>query len=407
MMKTLIAKLLQQQAKRWLRKNKPSVVIVSGSVGKTSTTQAIATVLSESFEVRKTIANYNSDLGVPCSVFGRKLPRHLFNPFSWAWMLFRNELSLLTPTNVDKIVLELGADTPGELSQFAWLQADIAVITAVAPEHMEMFKTIDAVAKEELSIASYSQKTFINAAMVDDKFLKLADTEELYKYETAELERHGISTQDLKVIGEHSYQAVAAAVKVGQEFMMEDDVLQKAVIKIEPQAGRMKTFKGIKNSTIIDDTYNASPEAMFAALHYLYSLESSQKIFLLGNMNELGATSETEHNKIGELCTPTELDLVVTLGPDANKYSAKAATANGCTVIETNSPYEAADVIKQHLIEGATVLIKGSQNGVFAEEAVKLLLMDKKNEKELVRQDRFWMRTKSKNLQKMMHASSS
>ena len=76
-MRKLIAQILKAQAKRFISKNEPKIVVIAGSVGKTSTTQAVASVLSSKYNVIKTIANYNTDIGVPCSIFGRRFPEQL------------------------------------------------------------------------------------------------------------------------------------------------------------------------------------------------------------------------------------------------------------------------------------------------------------------------------------------
>lgn len=398
-MRKLLARILRMQANRYLNKQNAVIVVVSGSVGKTSTTQAIATVLSESFSVQKTVKNYNSDIGVPCSIFDQHIPERLYNPFSWMLVFFRIVMKFLVPKNIEVFVLELGTDKPGELAEFAWLKPDIAVVTAVAAEHMEFFETLDRVAQEELTVSHFSETTFINKHMIDQEYLKYADTTELYNYSREDIKHIGLTEKDLNVIGKHSVDAVSAAINVGKWLGIDTDSLKRGALKITPQQGRMNKLAGVHNSILIDDTYNSSPEAVHAAMEYLYSLDNDHKIALLGNMNELGATSEKAHTEMGELCDPKKLDLVVTLGPDANRYTAQAARERGCEVIETNSPYEAADRIKSSLKEHSVILLKGSQNGVFAEEAVKLLLRNPKDSSQLVRQNSFWQKKKLDNFE--------
>ena len=396
-MKKQIAGILRWQAKRFIKKNKPKIVVVAGSVGKTSTTQAIATVLKSELRIRVTLKNYNSDIGVPCSIFQKNIPSQLRNPLSWLVLFVGNESQLLRKTNLDALVLELGTDVPGEIPAFSWLQPDVAVVTAVADEHMEAFKTIENVALEELSVASYSDTTLINKSMVAKQFLQYADTEELFTYDRSDLERLEISADDLQVNGNHSLDAIAAGVAVGKLFELQNSSLVIGAKNVQPVAGRMNSFAGISNTTIIDDTYNASPEAVIAALDYLYSVDTPQRIALLGNMNELGDTSKDSHERVGAYCDPDKLDLVVTLGPDANKYTATIAKDKGCAVAEAHTPYKAAEIIKRQLRDGAVVLCKGSQNGVFAEEAVKALLANSEDSKKLVRQSDFWLKKKQQN----------
>lgn len=393
-MRKLLASILQKQAYRYIRKNRFTVIAVVGSVGKTSTTQAIAQILSESFQVRTTIKNYNSDIGVPCSIFGRYIPSGLKNPFSWAWLLLRNTASLFRKPNFSILVLELGTDKPGEIEAFNWLRPDIAVVTAVAQEHMEFFETLEAVAKEELSVASYSSKVLINRNMVAQDYISYIDNEELFNYSREDIEHIGLKPRDLSIVGEHSIDTVAAGIAVGKELGMSKLELSSGAKKVRPQKGRMNPLKGIRGSLLIDDTYNASPDAYQAALAYVYAQKAPQRIVLLGNMNELGKSSKDAHRILGEMCDPKKLDMVVTLGPDANHHTADTARKRGCNVVATQTPYEAAEVIEKALKDDALVLLKGSQNGVFAEEAVKLLLANPEDAQLLVRQEKNWLKKK-------------
>jgi UDP-N-acetylmuramoyl-tripeptide--D-alanyl-D-alanine ligase len=400
-MRKQLASVLRWQAKKFIAKNKPKVVCITGSVGKTSTTQAISTILSQSFTVRSTIGNYNTDIGVPCSILGNNFPSNLKNPFGWMFLLTKNQLQLLVSRKVDVLVLELGTDSPGDIAEFSWLLPDIAIVTAVSPEHMEFFKTLDAVAVEELSIAKFSEKTIVNKQMVAGEFLQFAESDQLYNYSRHDIQHVSLKPEDLLVVGEHSIDAVSAGLAVGRELGMQLSSLQTGAKAVESQPGRMRVLDGIKSSKLVDDTYNSSPDAVIAALDYLYTVDSPQRIALLGNMNELGEISATEHTKIGKYCNPKKLDLVVTLGEDANHYLADAAKENGCAVAEAQTPQEAANIIKNQLADGGSiVLCKGSQNGVFAEEAVKLLLANPEDESKLVRQSAFWQKKKTDNLKK-------
>ncbi|MFT4532431.1 MAG: UDP-N-acetylmuramoyl-tripeptide--D-alanyl-D-alanine ligase [Candidatus Saccharimonadales bacterium] len=395
-MRKLVALTLKKQAKRMLRKHKVKVVVVTGSVGKTSTTQAVATVLSENFNVRKTLHNYNTDIGVPCSVFGRTFPVSVKNIFGWAWIIASNEVSILRRQDYNLLVLELGTDTPGEIKEFSWLNPDIAIVTAVAPEHMEYFKTIDAVAEEELSVAAFADKTIVNKSMVASKYLKFAKSDELFNYHRTDISHLGLDASDLQVVGEHSIDSVAAAIAVGRELGMNKRSLISGAKKIVAQNGRMNVLEGVDGSTLIDDTYNSSPEAVTAALDYVYESKYDQKIVLLGNMNELGESSAELHKKVGDYCRHDEIDLVVALGADSVSYTAASAKEKGCAVAIAENPYEAAGIIKRQLDRNkkSVVLLKGSQNGVFAEEATKLLLRNPDDVEFLVRQDKSWIKKK-------------
>lgn len=393
MLRRLIAKLLSWQTERLLGSWKPLVIVVVGSVGKTSTTQAIATMLESTKRVRVTRHNYNSDVGVPCSIFAHDLPELLFNPFSWVRIFIANERILRSKPAFDTLVLELGTDHPGEIAEFSYLRPHIAVVTALAPEHMEYFGSLDEVAKEELRVYDFSEQVVCNEHLVADKFLGLKDVswygvDILKKYKTKP-----------KVLGQQGLQIAAASVWVAEKVGIGQIATEAGLAKLSPQAGRMQLLKGVSESILIDDTYNASPEAYIAALDFLYSQKGYTKMALLGNMNELGAVSADEHTRIGMYCDPKHLQVVVTLGPDANEFAAKAAEDRGCKVVRTNTPSQAADVLRTELSRSKgkkIVLLKGSQNGVFAEETVKSLLANKEDAEKLVRQSPAWLKKKAK-----------
>jgi UDP-N-acetylmuramoyl-tripeptide--D-alanyl-D-alanine ligase len=128
----------------------------------------------------------------------------------------------------------------------------------------------------------------------------------------------------------------------------------------------------------------------------LYATEARQRIAILGSMNELGEDSGTLHTEIGGYCNPKKLDLVVTIGREAEEYLAPAAKNQGCEVKTFDSPYDAGRYVADHIGQGSVVLAKGSQNGVFAEEAVKLLLANQSQARKLVRQSPHWQAIKQR-----------
>jgi len=165
---------------------------------------------------------------------------------------------------------------------------------------------------------------------------------------------------------------------------------------IEPVLGRMNPLRGVRETTIIDDTYNSSPDAVIAALRTLYLIDAPQRVTILGSMNELGAQSAQYHQQVGAQCDPNFLDWVIVIGEEATRYLAPAAKTNGCQVATFPDPISAGAFANEVLVEGGVLLVKGSQNGVFAEEAVKILLHDElEEEKLLVRQDAEWMAKKN------------
>ena len=164
------------------------------------------------------------------------------------------------------------------------------------------------------------------------------------------------------------------------------------MIKAVP--GRMNVLKGIDNTIVIDDSYNSSPLAASSALQVLYAQQAPQRIAILGSMNELGETSEEEHRKLGALCDPALLSYVITIGDDAEKFLAPAARARGCSVKSFKSAIDAGGFARSITEEGAAILVKGSEGGIYAEEAVKILCLMSEDD-ELVRQSASWMERKN------------
>ena len=379
-------------------------------MGKTSTKLAIANTLSTKYKVQHQEGNYNDLVTAPLVFFGEATPS-LFNPLAWLAVFWRNEKKLRQTYPYEIVVLELGTDGPGQIDRFEkYLNLELAVIAAIKPEHMEFFNTLDAVAREELSISAFSTLLLANRDFCDKKYL--ADLPDVLTYGihtpsdfvlktdgSKALVTSGNDTlldADVRSKTEAELYSILAAVAVAHKLGMEQGEIKKGIQNIKPVPGRMRRLAGVNGSIIIDDTYNASPEAVKLALSSLYQMDSPQKIAVLGNMNELGASSEEEHRKIGEYCDPKQLSLVLTLGTDANKYLAEAAEAKGCKVVTFDNPYTIGDYLKSIVKPGVIILAKGSQNGVFAEEAVKLLLANPKDQSKLVRQSPQWLKIKAK-----------
>lgn len=414
--RALLLAILGWQVRRLQARNHPKTIAVVGSYGKTSTKFAIAHVLSQHFRAQYQSGNYNDILTVPLIFFGETLPR-LIDVVGWLRLVIRNERKLRKPYDFDVVVLELGIDGPNQMAAFGrYLQLDVAVVTAIAHEHMEFFSDLKTVAREELAVETFSKALLVNMDLCSAVYMEECK-KPVISYGLNKSANYHIASSNskdgkikaavhLKTGGQltaevptstkaYLYSACAAAA-VANHFNMPTDKIASALGEVPQPSGRMQRLAGIKNSTILDETYNASPEATKAALDVLYDMPAPQKIALLGNMNELGEYSKQAHEEIGAYCDPQDLDLVITLGKDANQYVAPVAQERGCQAITTSSPYEAGRYIQEHIKDGAVVLVKGSQNGVFAEEAVKMILADPNDATKLVRQSAYWTKIKKK-----------
>lgn len=420
MFKSYIEKRLENYVEKYFIKHpEVKLVAVAGSVGKTTTKIAIATVLSEKFRLRVEGGNHNTNLSAPLAILGIDYPSNIRNIFSWLAVFRAARRRINKPSDVDVIVQELGSDRIGQIEQFCkYLHPDIGVITAVAPEHMEYFVTMDAVAKEELELANYAKLAIINRDDIDSKYAKYLKNPNINTYGTnASAEYYFISNNfsikhgnegifyapeliepiktTVKVLGEHSLRPVVAAGAVALKLGMNSQEIANGMSKIRPADGRMNILRGIGDTIIIDDSYNSSPLAAESSIRTLYSVSGPQRIAVLGSMNELGKISAEEHKKIGEMCEPSQLDWVITVGDEAEKYLAPAAATRGCRVKSFNNSVVACAFVRSVLENNAVVLVKGSEGGVYLEELVKGLLQSQSDISHLVRQSEKWIEKKT------------
>jgi UDP-N-acetylmuramoyl-tripeptide--D-alanyl-D-alanine ligase len=410
--KSVVCRVLERQATQLRNKNSFKIVVVAGSMGKTSTKLAIAQTLEHAgLSVRYQNGNYNDRLTVPLVLFDQELPS-LLNALAWLKVFLNNRRIIRSNFPYDAVVLELGTDGPGQLAKFAYLKPDIALVTGIAAEHMEYFGSLDAVANEELETLRFSKKTLINTDDVPATYRKgkrytsygLSNENE-YRIQGAEVDLQGqiveclhnnrvIVKQKVAFIGPQGRKIIAAAFAVGDLLKLKAPDMAAAFAQLKPPAGRMQQLHGIKGATIIDDSYNATPAAVEVALAVLQKSKASKRIAVLGSMNELGNFSAEAHRTIGESIDPERVSLVVTIGEEANRYLAPAAQQNKCNVVTFLNPKKAGEYVKDHIEKDTVVLVKGSQNGVFSEEAIKPLLADKKDVAKLVRQSKYWMNRK-------------
>jgi len=418
MFKSYIQKRLEKYVQKYFAKHpEVKLIAVVGSVGKTSTKRAIADLLSHRYRIRMHEGNHNTDIAAPLAILGIEYPENIRNPFAWLTVFKAAKLRIKQPTDVDIIVQELGTDRPGEIAAFGkYLRPDIALVTAIAPEHMEFFGTIEAVAQEEMAVGNYSKFVLINRDDVEGRFADFESNPNFSTYGTSgaaeyRFEQQGFEAETgytgsliavnhdpfdatIKVVGEHSLRPVIGAAAVAMLMGLTQRDITEGLKLVRPVPGRMNVLRGMMGTTIIDDTYNSSPAAAAAAIQTLYSFDQApQRIAILGDMRELGATSQMEHEKIGAMCDPNMLSWVVLVGPDCEKFLAPIARSRGCQVHIARNAIEAGEFVRSVTEEGAVILAKGSQNTIFLEEAVKILC-DMTEDAKLVRQSAEWLKIK-------------
>ncbi len=412
----LIARRLERRVQRLIKMHNLKIIAVTGSIGKTSTKLAIAKVLEQKYRVLAHQGNFNSEIGLPLSIFELDVPGQLMNPLAWIKILRRIDAKIKKyPYEV--LVLELGVDEPGDMAKFmGYLQPDIGIVTAISLVHLAQFSSIEDLAKEKLQLAHGSKTALLNAE--DERVMaeasKLSVPVQTYGINKGDIHFAKLQRQtDLTLaaelvlptektpvqthyLAEHSLAALAAGAAVGHQLGLPTTLIKQGLEALEPFTGRMRPFKGLNNSTLIDDSYNADPRAVKAALTALYQLPG-RRIAILGSMNELGSASQSAHEEIGTAAA--QVDELITIGEDARKYLAASAQTAGLAATRIHSfmsPYEAGQYVKTIIQNSDVVLVKGSQNGVFSEEAVALLLADSKDRQHLVRQSAHWQGIKAK-----------
>lgn len=412
--KWILCKILEAQIKSLRKKHHFKVVAVAGSAGKTSTKFALAQMLSTKKKVLFQEGNYNDRLTVPLIFFNHPQPS-IFNVFAWTRIIFQNFIIIRQPYAYDCVIVELGTDGPGQIEKFEYLQPEIVVLTSIAEEHMEYFDSIDAVAEEEMGVHKFAKLLVVNIDDTNQKYLEGLDFTSYGLSENAQYRFSKLVADDLdkpaaelvlsngtkisvklNMLGNQGAKICLAAAAVGDMLGYSNEDIIKGLQSIHPVPGRLIVFAGKNGSKLLDDTYNASPIAVKAALDVLYATKAKHRIAILGTMNELGKDSNELHKQIGEYCSSAKLDVVVTIGEQAANYLAPAAKDKGCKVHSFNNPYEAGDFVAEMVKPGSVVLIKGSQNGVFAEEAVKKLLDHPSDAGKLVRQSDYWLAKKAK-----------
>jgi len=431
--KKILTFILILEARLILWKYKPRIVAVTGSVGKTSTKDAVYAVLSKFYFVRKSEKSYNSEIGLPLTILGVSNGwNHLFiwikNIFSGLWIF-------IWPHKYPKwLVLEVGVGHPGDMKRTAsWLKTDVVIITNITnpPAHIEFFNSAEEVIKEKAGLIKTLKKDGVLILNADDEtvlnmrgnsknrfftygFNQKADviaSEDQISYSdisTKNIKPNGVSFRvDIEgkslpvnlegVFGRnHIYSALAGlAVCFSQKLNLLTAL--EALRIYEFPLGRMSLLSGINDTWIIDDTYNASPFAMKSAINTLGELKNfNRKIAVLGDMLELGKHTEEAHFSIGNILKENNIDVVCVVGPRAKniKKGAIEAGIKEDHIYEFDTSFEAGDFLKTFVQKGDIVLIKGSQ-GMRMERAVEAVLLNIANKNNLlVRQDEEWVNKK-------------
>ncbi len=426
--KLIIATILRFEARLILKKYQPRIIAITGSVGKTGTKDAIASVLAGQAKVRASQKSFNSELGVPLTIIGCDNP--WWNPFGWLKVFVEGLGLILFRSNYPEcLVLEIGVDRPGDMkSTLAWLKIDVAVLTNLpeVPVHVEFFKSPEEVVKEKWLLAQAVPATGLVIYNHDDAKLKALASElkcrnisygfqegatvrgsdihiNYQKENTEKPEGLGLRVDyDGKsvpfnlpgVLGAHQLYSLLAATAVGVSEEINLIKISEVLARTETPPGRMKLLAGLKETLIIDDTYNSSPAALEAGLNTLSELRiAGRKIAVLGDMLELGKYTIDEHRKAGILASRVA-QVLVTVGLRM-KFAVEEAMRKKMgkkNVYHFDDSRQAGEFLQNFIAPADVILVKGSQSLRMERVVEEIMANPEEKSKLLVRQDSGWSR---------------
>lgn len=346
---------------------------VTGSVGKTTAKDMIASVLSVKYNVLKTEGNFNNNIGMP--------------------------LTLLRLTSEHQMcVLEMGMDKFGEIDYLAGaVKPDVGVITNIGDAHIESLGSRENIFKAKCEMLPHIQKDGLLVLNGDDALLSTlrgkTDVDTVFCGEGEGMDYHatltggdGVSHIDCHVttphmdrevkipaLGEHMIYPTLIACAVAERMGMTPDEIAEGLTQFVPTRMRMNVLRRANQITILDDAYNANPQSMRAAISVLADSPRSWKVALLGDMLELGSFAPALHTGVGEYLGKAGIDCVVAVGPMA-KHIAKGAESSGVAhVYYCETREKALPVLEQVVKSDSAILVKASRGMKMEELTARLL----------------------------------
>lgn len=415
-MKHIFVKILEWIVKKLgqmtLRRFQPKIIAITGSAGKTSAKEAAYVVLKNHFRVRKSEGNLNNELGLPLAILGewsegelklvsrdtrpgeKKFKKFIF----WLKVVGKAKFNILFGKKSEYpevLILEYAADRLGDIKKLIEIaKPDVGVVTTVGdiPVHVEFFSGPEAVVREKsklvesLSSGGFAILNFDNEIVMEMRSQTRGRVISFGFNEGSDLRISGFENRSdgevpmgisfklgygnnfVPVILKNCFgkaQAYAAAIAacVGLIYDLNLVEISEALsANYEPPKARMNLLKGVKDTYIIDDTYNASPLSVEEALNTISGLAGRRKIAVLGDMLELGKYSIEAHESIGGLAARM-VDVLVTVGPRA-KFIAESAKSAGLAdnkILSFDTAAEASEAVQDLIRTGDLILVKASR----------------------------------------------
>ena len=347
-------------------------VQITGSVGKTTTKEIVASTLGAKFQVLKTPENYNNDIGTPLTLLGLG-PEH------------------------QAAVIETGMNHFGEIEYLgAMVRPDVAVISNIGDAHIEFLGSREGILQAKCEIFQHLRSGGLAVLNGDDALLNTVEAGDFRivrcgqsahcDVRITEIADHGVEgitctvvtardSYALSIPAPGAYMAYSAsiAVAVGEELGLSREEIIRGVGQYEPAGSRMRVIRLPEGRMILDDCYNANPQSVTAALEVLAKTDCDRKVAVLGDMGELGDLTEQAHYNMGALAAMLGVDFVVAIGTKAAKIADGTAQSGG-EVLHFATKEEALSELREQLGPNTAMLVKASHSmhfGALVEELRK------------------------------------
>jgi UDP-N-acetylmuramyl pentapeptide synthase len=401
----ILERALRLMARLVLKRYHPVVIGVTGSVGKSSAKEAISVVLSSKRFLWKSEGNYNNEIGVPLAILGTESGGGSI--VKWLHVSVRFLRLLFLPNHYpETLVLEMGVDRPGDMSYLLGIApVKIGVVTRIASSHLVFFGNVGNIAREKgRLISTLPQDGFAILNADDPRVLRMREKTKgvviTYGFSPESMVRADnlifqggevnsgwsfklnydgktLPVRLPNVLAKHQIEDALAGAAVGIALGMNLVEIASALERIVPLPGRLRALSGRSGSTILDDTYNASPASTEAALGTLGEIPAMRKIVILGDMLELGAESEESHRNLAKSVFESRAEFFLAVG-NRMRFAQEELVRLGFPERQTlwfPDPVSAARVAADIIRDGDLVLVKGSR-GMRMEKVSEVLLRD-------------------------------
>ncbi|MFW0871102.1 MAG: glutamate ligase domain-containing protein [Patescibacteria group bacterium] len=379
----------------------PQIVAITGSVGKTTTKDVVRSLVASSRSVRATIRSQNSELTTPLSILGIEVQNKELRILVWMGIIIRAFWQLLSFSYPRVLILELGAGAPGDISsQARWIKPHIAVFTALAryPVHLEYFDSKQQLYDEKKSLALYTREDGVIVYPSDDiilarvlgsfsdRSIAIASNEGSVRqlrftpYGTEAQIHHRGKWLPMRIPGVWS-RPIINSYRLGLEVVSILGLDAELAVDnfsrhYHPAPGRSRLLRGTRSSVIIDDSYNASPIAVQAALEMFKQVEApARRIFLFGDMSELGEHTEETHIQVGKQASQI-VDIFLTVGEEGKRacQAAQEAGMSNTQAVCFDTAREAGAYLKREIKHRDYILAKGSRHAIHMEQALEQII---------------------------------